>query len=710
MENLSRKKFFNFRPILFLFVLCILSIYFSFKATINPLFLIFYAIPFAYICYLITQKRYFVLIFSLVILLIVSLSTTFYVTSYKDTRFDNSKFIISGKIESLHPAENCYCVLLSSVKITDESENSSNLTGNVITYIYGITDDTVDKVKVHTRIVFSAKLSGVTIVENEEINTYYLKNNIKYSTNGVSMSKLANLGDESTIVEQFRERNKTLLVDTFGEYLGNIAFASLYGDKTTMDKDFITSSTTAGLAHIFAVSGLHVGLFVLLLNFIFKRFRLKSWLYFILNIVFLFGFCFIFSFSQSTIRASIMALTLALAQMVNREYDAINAISFAGLIILLFRPLAIFELGFCMSFASVFGILLLFRTFSKLKIKSKTLKTIYLALATTLCAEVGLLPIYSMFGYFPTWSLLANLIILPLFTIGYTLLFSVNILVVIFPLFKFLYFIPKALYALVAFLTELVAKLPYATMPLFTFALPLTIVYFLAIYFSSHLVKTKPIYKLTVILPLFCVIIVSTIVVNLPRMPHYSTISFYQNDSGICSYLEFKNGKKYVILQDINTLQTSLKEQKITHLDGIFLSQELTDREISNNLSQLKSTTNDIYVSSTNANSIKIQSVGFRTHLLSSQTNIVDDLYSVSFYELDGEFFAIKIKYNTHTYGIFSGQALVKNGSQNILNNDFNFELDCARIVGMEENDSINDLVQAKITIFDLTQKFSIAI
>ena len=518
MDCSAKKKYFNFRPILFLFVLCMLSIYFSFKVTLSPVFAIFYAIPLAYLVYLLVKRKHLALVITSVILLVTSLSTIIFVSSYKDASFGDAQYVISAKIDKSYSADGCYCIILTSAKAVDDSGRERAINGNIISFIYGINDDNLQTIKEHTLVVFTAKISGTSIVQDGEITTYYLKNNIKYLTNGVSVSNIANMGDDSSIIEQFRDYNKELLISTFGEYLGNIAFASMYGDKQSMDKDFISFSSTAGIAHIFAVSGLHVGLFVFLLNFIFGKTRMKEWLRFLLNLIFLLGFCVMFSFSQSTIRASIMALTVLLARLFSREYDPINAISLSGVIILLFRPLAIFELGFCMSFASVFGILLLYRTFSKLKINNKALRVIYLSIATTLAAEIGLLPIYSMFGYFPTWSLLSNLIILPIFTIGYTSLFAINALVLIMPFLRFAYIIPKAPYAVVAFLTTLVSKLPYATLPLFTFALPFTIIYFLAIYITSHLVKIKPKYKLAFVLPIIAFIVLSTIIINIPLL------------------------------------------------------------------------------------------------------------------------------------------------------------------------------------------------
>ncbi len=110
----------------------------------------------------------------------------------------------------------------------------------------------------------------------------------------------------------------------------------------------------AGVVHVLAVSGLHVGYIILIFLFLFGRFNLhiKS----ILTIIGLLCFMFITGVPPSVFRATVMTIVVIIAFLSNRSTNLINSISIAAVIILVINPNEIYNPGFQLSFAAVLAI------------------------------------------------------------------------------------------------------------------------------------------------------------------------------------------------------------------------------------------------------------------------------------------------------------------------------------------------------------------
>lgn len=133
------------------------------------------------------------------------------------------------------------------------------------------------------------------------------------------------------------------------------AKALLLGDSSDLDYETVTDFTVSGIRHIVAVSGLHVSILFTLLSIVSFRKRFLSAL---LAFPTLFLFAAVTGFTPSVSRACIMSGLMLLASLVGQEYDGPSALSFAGLILLLWNPLVIVSVSYQLSFASVAGIFL----------------------------------------------------------------------------------------------------------------------------------------------------------------------------------------------------------------------------------------------------------------------------------------------------------------------------------------------------------------
>lgn len=225
----------------------------------------------------------------------------------------------------------------------------------------------------------------------------------------------------------------------FKEKVGNefgLLTALILGDKTSVDPEIRENFTNTGVIHVLAVSGLHVGYVLIILLIIAKLFHLPwGWdrMLIIMGLIF---FCLLTGGKPSVIRASLMAGIYLITPITNREGNLWNTIFLSGLILLLFDPLYIMDLGFIFSYAAVASIIIFYKLIQdilpeKIKvnaIQSKPIQFIYGLFLVSLSAQIGTLPITAYyFGRIPIISLVANVIIVPvigiLVAIGFCILF-----------------------------------------------------------------------------------------------------------------------------------------------------------------------------------------------------------------------------------------------------------------------------------------------
>jgi len=140
-----------------------------------------------------------------------------------------------------------------------------------------------------------------------------------------------------------------------------LAKALLIGYKQDLDYETRQSFSRSGLSHIMAVSGLHVGFIIAPFWILIPWFWAKKYgrqLGLLILIILLFAYCGITGFTASVVRASVTAVFLTYGKLFHKIRDSVNLTSAAALVILLFDPNQLFKIGFQLSFAAVYIILL----------------------------------------------------------------------------------------------------------------------------------------------------------------------------------------------------------------------------------------------------------------------------------------------------------------------------------------------------------------
>ena len=211
--------------------------------------------------------------------------------------------------------------------------------------------------------------------------------------------------------------------------------AMVLGRRDDLGADLLNSYVTAGAVHVLAVSGLHVGVFFLLISWILKSLRKEKggrWLYLLLMVSLLSTYAVVTGLSPSVVRASLMCVTFALSQTFARRHHGLNALAISAFIILIFDPNALFAVGFQLSYAAVLGIILfypLFKDFYETEILA--LRWLWQITLISLAAQAFTFPLsIYYFHQFPTYFLLVNPFVIGLTTV---LIYSAVLLLLVSP-------------------------------------------------------------------------------------------------------------------------------------------------------------------------------------------------------------------------------------------------------------------------------------
>lgn len=194
--------------------------------------------------------------------------------------------------------------------------------------------------------------------------------------------------------------------------------ALLLGQRQEVSQEIYSNYAAAGVIHILAVSGLHVGIILLLLNRILQpieRFPKGRIVKAILLILLLWGFALLAGLSPSVVRAVSMFSFVAIGMQLNRRTSVLNTLFISLLVLLLINPGYLTQVGFQLSYAAVLSIVLIQpHLYNLYKGESRAIKYLWGILSVTIAAQIGVLPL-SLFYFhqFPGLFFLSNLLILP---------------------------------------------------------------------------------------------------------------------------------------------------------------------------------------------------------------------------------------------------------------------------------------------------------
>lgn len=499
-----KSRWFNYRPLFLIFSFLSLGSLFAFFITRNTLtccLLVIFVSSFLIVLSILKKKaKYFFVPF---VSFVVGLSAYYISINNFNSAPEMSPTEVTARIYNVSkPIDGRITAHVDSVEFDGESIDS-----NMIIYIYD-NSGLFEQVEIGREITFApinTYKSDLFFYDTPNANMYY--KNLKYSAT-VSYQNITFGEVDNTLSELIKEKIK----DNFDGVLSNenieIAYSSLFGDKAQLFNDQYASFRLSGVAHLLAVSGLHVGIIVSIICAIFKFFKKEGWIELIVVAILAFFYAYICDFSVSVLRACIMAVCLLFSKRVSREYDALSSISLAGCILFLVNPLVMFDVSFLMSFSCVLGITLLFKPIKLALIKAKMPNWLANGLAMSLATSISL--IFIMAYFFRTLnviSLFANIILIPIFTFGFTILFVVSIISLVFPFLKYLMIVVNPIFDFINLTTAVLGGLPisnFETVNIQYFAL---FVYFFLLLILSRICTAKREYRVIITLPILAILV-----------------------------------------------------------------------------------------------------------------------------------------------------------------------------------------------------------
>lgn len=196
--------------------------------------------------------------------------------------------------------------------------------------------------------------------------------------------------------------------------------AFILGDREGLSKELYSVFKYTGTVHIIAISGLNIGIIIFILLIFLKALRIKQIPRFIITIIFLLFYAFVTGLTPSVVRAVVMGIIFLFSYIFKREYHLYNSLALSAAIILCIWPWQIFDVGFQLSFISVFFIVFIGSKILLIspKIKNRVLSFVYASFVVSLSAWIGTAPLVAYyFGIISFVSMLANIFIVFLATL-----------------------------------------------------------------------------------------------------------------------------------------------------------------------------------------------------------------------------------------------------------------------------------------------------
>ncbi len=486
------------------------------------------------------------------------------VFTYNDFSVNNQKVKFDCRVDSIYSSyDSSISVIASNVKINDKK-----VSGKVFVTIYSL-----DEISIGDKLTFDGVAKSYDVFYLVKNNFSFYKNNIKYRVS-TNVDKLTITSGKMTFVESYKETTKANLINIMGKDVGGVSYALLFGDKTLIDGDIYNLFRASGTSHLLAISGLHISIIIGLVYFLIRKLRIKNLYKFLIMLAFLGVYCYLCGFAVSVCRASIMGLVMIGSKLIGKRYDSLNALGFAGMIILLFSPLSIFSAGFLLSFGAVLAIILFSKALDKVKFPHNIVRKIVTTMFITFVVTIFTYPITaSFFREIALYSVFANLIIIPLFSVGFVCVFAFHLLAYIG--LGFLLYVPKIIFQIIFAINNFFVSLPFAVIKASGVSLLVAVLIYLLLFVISRFVMLKTKIK---VISCFVIFLICATIMLANGIGQYNTSYAYFGEFGNSAVFVNQN-KNYLVSPKLSSTyayntKRELRQKDILNIDGIIFTKD----------------------------------------------------------------------------------------------------------------------------------------
>lgn len=314
-----------------------------------------------------------------------------------------------GTIYKVQSTDYGYKLWLKEISADVNGKNVK--TGNAIAYVensYNRGD--VVTIKGECSVFEGARNPGAF-----DVAKYYKSLKVDYRIYGASVVVLKeNNNYIYTLADKISDKLTNSFYTISEDKYASVLCAMLLGNKDDLDENIYGLFSAGGIGHILAISGLHISIIGMGLYKFIKRLGAGYVLSMLISGTIILFYGIMTGNGISTVRALIMFLLAVYANVVGRTYDLVSAACLAGFLMLLDSPMLVYNGGFLLSFMAIAGIGGINPVIIKLfDVRNSFLKS----LVSGLSVQLATLPIIMYLYYeIPTYSIILNLVVIPLMT------------------------------------------------------------------------------------------------------------------------------------------------------------------------------------------------------------------------------------------------------------------------------------------------------
>ena len=344
-----------------------------------------------------------------------------------------------------------------------------------------------------------------------------------------------------------------------------LAEALLIGYTNDLDHDLVKAYSNTGVVHIIAISGMHLGLIYIILLTVFNKIPMLNRSK-ILKIVFLLSGIWLFALltggCPSILRSAVMFSCIIIGSPFSRRPSIHNSLALSAFILLCYNPYYLWDVGFQLSYLSLYGIVIFQRYISSLiEFKHKWIDKIWEPCAVSIAAQVLTFPVcLYYFHQFPVYFLFTNMIAVPLST----LILFVEILLVTLGWIPVIgYYIGKVTWFLILIMNRIILffdHLPFSVLEDINVSLAGAIMLYIIVLLLGHFILYK--YKRSLQLSLMIALLYTiTLVESSWKTGHQKKIIVYNIAKR--QAIDFIDGSAYAFIGDSLMLEDNMQQYNL---------------------------------------------------------------------------------------------------------------------------------------------------
>jgi competence protein ComEC len=340
------------------------------------------------------------------------------------SKMQTKGIFVASVFEPLQEKEHSYKTILE-IKGLKKGDSIIEAKGRILTYF---AKDSINKPPVEgSLITFSADVKPIGPPQNPgafNYQKYMAANNVYHQVylNNVSWKLLEKpKGFSVNRTAHAVSRKFVHLLNENGLKGQEFAVASalILGQNDMLDNETRQAYSGSGVTHILSVSGLHVGVIYIIINFLLGFMKKEGWqLYFKTSLILLtiWAYSLLTGMSPPVLRSAAMFTFISFGNASGRYVHIINSLAVSAVLLLLIDPLMISNIGFQLSYLAIVGIVFINKPIADLlNPKNKIVKEIWGLIAVSLAAQIATAPLTMLyFHQFPAYFIPANLVAIPL--------------------------------------------------------------------------------------------------------------------------------------------------------------------------------------------------------------------------------------------------------------------------------------------------------